>query len=114
LHVLRESYAQPLVSVSFGIRKLHETSPPPEWVSLLELGTICNQATEAATKFVKFNVSSDFIKKIHYFTHNFSFASEFLILKETQSFRKRRVTQNYAALVQSIAWPVTYFEDLRA
>jgi hypothetical protein len=83
LVVPQERYAQPLIIFIFGIRKLPETSPSPEWVSALELGTIFNQKIEAATKFVKFNASSDFINKVHYFNPNFSFVSEFLILQET-------------------------------
>lgn len=81
----QERYAQPLISCCFffGIRKLPETSPSPEWISAPELGTIFNQTMEAATKFVKSNASSDFINKVHYFTPNCSLASEFLILKET-------------------------------
>jgi hypothetical protein len=88
--------SQPLIGFCFEIRKLPETSPSPEWVSPLELGTVFNQTMEAATKFVKFYVSSDFIKKIHYFAPNFSFASEFLILTEIKnSPRKRRAMEPF-------------------
>lgn len=81
--VPQERYAQPLISFVFAVRKLPETSPSPEWVSALGLGAIFNQTIEAATKFVKFNASSDFINKVHYFNPNFSFVSEFVILQET-------------------------------
>jgi hypothetical protein len=84
LIVPRERYAHALISLFFfffGIRKLPETSLSPEWVSAPELGTIFNQTIEAATNFVKFNASSYFINKVHYFIPNFSLPSEFLILK---------------------------------
>lgn len=36
---------------------------------------------EVVTEFDNFNGSSDFINKVHYFTANFSFASNFLICR---------------------------------